>query len=377
MLGVCQRLPSVLVAALLSTLAVVTLTLAAPAQPSSGDPIALLVVVPQGLALDAVEVDRWMDLLKRERERQRLSPQELPLLRLSMGRAQHRTVLSSLGVEQAETILTLTCRRGGQGWPTEILAAHGDTAPDRIVASVKALLQNPEPAAEASVGLLLVVSGPQDEATVRPFLEELGAFWLQRYGRVRPGPYPLASYDLSVPATAQALRQAFPELREGEGPLVALALFSDGRPQELLSVYRSLETPASLVRELSAARVQAVASRPRPRTAAVALPASLPVELSAAQEQLLLVSRLHETGQQLWAATRDDKSLRNQGPKRILLRVVEESRRYLAGEEEAYQALTESLKDYDVEPLRLERHDDFAQTASRFWELTQNFLRKP
>jgi hypothetical protein len=339
--------------------------------------LSLLVVVPEQVPLDAIEVERWMDLLKVERQRQRLSPEQLPLLRLSMGRAQHRASLEKIGLSPGVSRLrTFTCWRDSNGWPSQIVEEHeAGTPPDLILARFVKHAQSPMPASGMVLGLLLV-SDEQSRQAVQPFLEELGRFWLQRYGRVTPAPYPLASYDLSQPTVVTAVQQAFPELMEGSHPLVALCVFEGSRPLEVLQLFRDLATPATLVREISGARAQAMASdlhRPA-RDRVVAIPEALPLGLSDEQQRLLLISRLNETAQQLWIATREDKSLRNQGPKRILLRVIEDSRRYLTGERSAQSALWESLRDYQVEPLRLERDSAVFEQAGRLLELSRSLL---
>ena len=347
-----------------------------PAQQPKG--LALLVVVPERLPLDALEVERWMDLLKIERDRQHLSSDELPLLRLSMGRAQHRTALQKLGLQSSDQVRTFTCRRDANGWPDKILAEHeAGTPPDQILVRLVKQRSAPEtPSAESSVGLLLVTEGDGAVST-RPFLEELGRFWLQRYGRVRPSPYPLASYDMAKPEVAEALRRAFPQLTDGAYPLVALCAFSNGQPSQVLQVFRGLDTPASLVREVSAARGRALTAGIAAGPPAPTLPGAETVGLSGEQERVLLVSRLNETALQLWNGAKEDKSLRNQGPKRVLLSVIEDSRRYLAGDAAALGLLQESLRDYQVEPLTVDPKSKSSEQAARLLELSRAVLESP
>lgn len=339
---------------------------------------ALLVVVPERLPLDALEVERWMDLLKIERDRQHLSSEELPLLRLSMGRAQHRAALEKLGLQSSDRIRTFTCRRDANGWPEQILAEHEPgTPPDQVLARLVKQRSAPEaPSAEASLGLLLVTDA-NDAVSTRPFLEELGRFWLQRYGRVRPSPYPLASYDVAKPEVAEALARAFPQLTDGAYPLVALCAFSDGQPSQVLQVFRGLDTPASLVREVSAARGRALTAGVTSSPSAPSVPSAETVGLSSEQERVLLVSRLNETALQLWNGAKEDKSLGNQGPKRVLLGVIEDSRRYLAGDAGALGLLQESLRDYQVEPLKVDPKSRSAEQAARLLELSRTLLESP
>lgn len=335
----------------------------------------LLVVVPRTMSLNALEVNRWVDLLKVERERRRRSPEELPILRLSPGESSHRKVLQGLGLDDRSEVRTYTCVRDAKGWPVRILRAHpGETPADAIVAES---LEAPAASTvknDQTVGLLLVGSA-ENHAMTETFLQELGRFWVARYGRVRPSPYPLASYDLGDSEVATALSSSFPELLD-RPPLVALCLFVKDQPREILQVYRALDTPASLVREISAARANALQGAIEP----VALPRRAPrakaVGLSDDQERVLLVSRLQETARQLWGAAQEDQSRHNQAAKRLLLRVVEESRRYLEGDPGAWLLLQESLRDYAVEPFVT---DDprLAEGLARFLHLGKTLLNGP
>lgn len=359
-------------------IAALLLLLVVPPLAAQQTPLALLIVVPERLPLDALEVERWMDLLKIERDRQHLSSEELPMLRLSMGRAQHRAALEKLGLQGSDQLRTFTCLRDSNGWPSRILSEHEPgTPPDIVLARVAKQKSAPEALSpEGTVGLLLV-SDAESAAGTRPFLEELGRFWLQRYGRVRPSPYPLASYNVSQQEVLEALRRAFPQLTDGAYPLVALCTFANGQPAEVLQVFRGLDTPASLVREISAARGRALSAGVKPASAPVSLPGPDPLGLTNEQEKVLLISRLNETALQLWNSAKDDKSLRNQGPKRILLRVIEDSRRYLAGDAAALGLLLESLRDYDVEPLKVDPKDKSAEQAARLLELGKALLAAP
>lgn len=347
--------------------------------PALSEPLdmALLVVVPEAVALDDPEVERWMNLLKAERERQRISSDELPMLRLSAGRAQHKTILQKLGLLPVERVRTFTCRRDHEGWPSQIVREHeaGSTA-DIVVGTVVQDRDAPVAAQGGGAVGLLLVSGADSSRLSEPFLQELGRYWLQRYGRVRPSPYPLASYDVSRPETEAALRLTFPKLMEGKLPLVALCVFDDGQPVEILQIFRGLDTPASLVREISAARGQAVTSAVAATAPSTSGPLATELGLSSEIERVLMVSRLNETAQQLWNASKEDKSQRNQGPKRILLRVIEESRRFVGGEAAAYGLLLESLRDYQVEPLKLDHGSKTTEQSARFLDLGKALLNQ-
>jgi hypothetical protein len=339
--------------------------------------LVLLVVVPDGLPLDASQVERWMDSLKRERERQRLTPEELPLLRLSMARAPHRSVLEKLGLQSAPGLRTFTCRRDATGWPDQIAIEHDSGTPaDQLLARVAREIREPQQAPTGATLGLLLVADPESAHRLNPFLEELGRYWLQRYGRVRPSPHPLASYDVQQPEVAQALQRAFPALGEGPYPLVALSVFEAGRPVEVLRVYSDFDAPASLVREISAARGQLLSQGRLPQGPVPSmLPGPRELALSSEQERLLLISRINETAQQLWNESKEDKTPRNQGAKRILLRVIEDSRRFLAGEKAALGSLRESLRDYQIEPLRVAVGP--TEQAARLLDLLAALLNLP
>ncbi len=335
----------------------------------------LLVVVPRTMSLNALEVDRWVDLLKIERERRRRNSAELPILRLSPGESSHRKVLQGLGLDDRSEVRTYTCLRDAKGWPVRILRAHpAETPADAIVSESLEAPVTPAVKNDQAVGLLLVGSA-EDRTTTEIFLKELGRFWVARYGRVRPSPYPLASYDLGDPEVAAALSSSFPELLD-RPPLVALCLFVDDQPIEIVQVYRALDTPASLVREISAARPAALKGSTRTAALPHRAPRAQSVGLSDDQERVLLVSRLQETARQLWGAAQEDQSRHNQAAKRLLLRVIEESRRYLDGESETWPLLQESLRDYAVEPFVT---DDprLAEGLARFLHLGKTLLGDP
>ena len=335
----------------------------------------LLVVVPASLEVNSLRVDRYVDLLKLERERRRYAPADLPILRLSQADLEHQKVLRRLGLTADDELRTYTCARDTRGWPLKVLQAHLAGTPADLVLS-EPVRAAPEVSleAEARVGVLLV-GRAEDRKLLDTFLKELGGFWLSRYGRVRPSPYPLASYDLDNPEVTASLESVFPELAE-EPPLVALCLFEGEQPSQLLKLYRGLDTPATLVRELSAARAQALELSPGPSDIATAAPSAQLVGVSPEQERALLVSRLLETARQLWSAAESDERRANQPAKRLLLKVIEESRRYLDQEEEAWSLLQESLRDYAVEPF-ISDEPRLAEAQARFLFLGKTLLAAP
>lgn len=332
----------------------------------------LLVVVPPTIELNGAQVDRWIAGLKAERDRRRHSADELPILRLSPADPSHRAVLRGLGLDDRSEIRTYTCARDAKGWPVKILWAHEPgVPPDRIVARTLEGSEVVSVVPEASVGLLLI-SRPEDQPKMELFLKELGRFWMSRYGRVRPSPYPVASYDLSNPEVGAALAASFPQLVQSP-PMVALCYFRNSQPVEILETYRDLDLPASLVRTVSSARSGSF--RAPVVSKMEGAPPATTVGVSVEQEQLLQVMRLQETARQLWNGSAGDEGRQNQAAKRILLRVIEESRRYIDGESAALPLLQESLRDYAVEPL-VSEDPKLAEAQARFLQLSRALAPK-
>ncbi len=338
----------------------------------------LVVILPSRTPLDSPAVNHWVELLKIERDRAKLTAEELPLLRLSVDNEYHLKALETLGVLPVTRVHTFICRRNSQGWPQKVLVEFPVEAPaDSIVGSARNLRSVEATTVELRKIGVLIVSRPDDEESVGVFLEELGRYWLQRYGRVRPAPYPLASYNLADTATDQALRLAFPELETAGAPRVALCAFREGRPVQVLEIFDQLGTPASLVRELSASRGRFLLETASPGEAdsqLSPLPSAEVRGLSESQEMFLVVSRLHETAQQLWNNIKDEDSAKNDGPRRLLLRIIEESRKFITGEAEAMLLLQESLKDFRVEPLILDPRSSLRDVQSRFQDLSKSVL---
>lgn len=112
------------------------------------------------------------------------------------------------------------------------------------------------PALGEEVGLLLLHRPDQTEEalTVKKFLQELGRHWQERYGRVKPPPYPLGYYSLADTKTVERVRQRFPDLKVDSGPTAALCLYEQQRPVEVLQIFEDFSEPAVLVRMISSAR---------------------------------------------------------------------------------------------------------------------------
>ena len=57
--------------------------------------------------------------------------------------------------------------------------------------------------------------------------------------------------------------------------------------------------------------------------------------------------------------------------------MIEDSRRYLAGDAGALGLLQESLRDYQVEPLKVDPKSRSAEQAARLLELSRTLLESP
>ena len=202
---------------------------------------------------------------------------------------------------------------------------------------------------------------------MQPFLSELGRHWMERYGRVRPSPYPLASYDLSQTGVLEGVRKAFPELLADESPKVALCFFSHGRPARVLEIYQDMTLPATLVRQISAARRRHLADTISTEDVAT-VPDPSVLELSDDQERTVLLSRVHELAQQLWRGSADPKS-ENRLAHRALLQIVELTRYDESGVRAWTIELREALADFQSEPLLLEPQSKLEPVQKQLLEI--------
>lgn len=356
------------------------LALSAGAEPSSR---VLVVLPPAGESAGSESVEEFVKMLKAARQALSLSAQELPLLRLSERLGTHQRVLTELGVALGPKPQLLLCRRASDGWPAEVLAEMPlDANPftflrdaldpkGSVTAPVDPPPPSPAPVPEGQLGFLLVYPKGQSATLIDPFLSELGRHWVERYGRVKPAPYPLAFYDSSDPLVAARLQEIHPELLQ-EPPLVAICSFSAGRPTQILETFRGLEFPATLVRELSAARTRHLAdSLQVGSVTAPELPGADSVTLSPGQHRLIALSRLHELARQLWSSSQDGEAGENRIARRVLLQISELGRETVEKPELWESQLREVLADYRQEPLRFAPGSELESLHQRFLYLVQ------
>lgn len=352
----------------------------------------VLVVLPAtGLSLDSPSVDSLVNRLKKGRLLTQTEPHTLPILRLDPTRKQHKLVLGKLGVSQSRQTRVLVCDRAESGWPESLVASFPESEKAKMIVRlarqrtrVKDQPENVKPPAEKTalkiseksqateVGLLLLHSPDEskDSVLVREFLSELGSHWLQRYGRIKPAPYPLAYYDLSQPDVVSRLK-TFDQALVGATPRAALCLFQRGRPQRVLEVYSSLELPASLVRRVSSARARHLADTISLKVSqSASLPEPSTVRLTASQETSILLGRLHESAQQLWVGVSKDENPQNVTSRRLLLRVVELTRHDSKKWKPSERAeLKLALDDFVEEPLILPEDSYLRAIQQRLLEL--------
>ncbi len=367
----------------------------------------VLVVVPsRGATVQGQEVEQVVDMLKAARKELGLNSQEMPILRLSLRQEKAALVLQSLGVKATGEPQVLLCRRGSDGWPELLLRqlSRGEnpllfvrsavrdpdrrelpsrdddpTLPPRQDVESTGLAGGPEPresklAPTGQLGLLLAYRA-EDKEVVQPFLSELGRHWMERYGRVKPSPFPLASYNLSDTRVGEALEKAFPDLVSDLEPKVALCYFQQGRPVKILEVVNDLSLPATTVRVLSAARHRHMAESISV-TVDSAAPAATEMSLSEDQEQTVLISRVHELAQRL-ARGSSDPDPANRLAHRTLLQIVELTRSSDEDNRELTHDLREALADYQSEPLLLEPDSSLRSFQEQFLELIRSLLQGP
>jgi hypothetical protein len=323
--------------------------------------------------------------LKRSRAILGIEASQLPILRLDPSLSRHRSQLTSLGVAAAaDTVTLLLCERGGSGWPRQVLAKRLGTTETRDL--VKEAIERssesfadgehkvesgevkPVSTVSTELGILLVrkVEDPAECELVESFLTELGRYWMQRYGRVKPTPYPLAYYNVSDEKTLARLQSTLPELVSQPTPLAAVCFYSQGRPVQVLEVHTDLDLPATLVRQLSSARRRHLADTVVLSPAVgTQLPTADAVSLTGAQQMDLVQSRVHEMAQQLWAGSSDGDAGENRLARRLLLKLTEQTH----GEEEWTESklteLKETLEDFMEEPLLLPKDSELVDVQAR------------
>ena len=355
----------------------------------------MLVVLPAleqsayGEATDSV-----VDRLKVARAAVGLEPGALPILRLDPAKANHNQVLVKLGLTQGPWAVIAVCTQATNGWPSQVvkqfssmdrprlvvLSGVGDADKDSASSEADEERESESEISDvskpvANVGVLLVRESerPEQVELSSHILRELGRHWLQRYGRVRPSPYPLASYDFSDPLVKERVSQSFSELKDSSLPLVCLALFEDRRPVKILEAYSDLQTPATLVRRLSGARGRHLAETIELGEGATGTPEASLLSLSDDQESALLLGRLQESARQLWSGMDDGPGGVNKLARRALLAIVQaadnqEATAPLNGE------LRSALEDFQAEKIVLQPDSELQDVLSRLRALTTTLL---
>lgn len=353
-----------------------------------------VVVPPTGQSADSAEVGGVVEALKSQRARFKVDSSVLPILRLRSEQSTHQQLMGELGIRLHDDTQIYLCRRGGDGWPRAVMAFfEGPDAAERAVRTALGLPVSPprhksEPVRTESVskmgapgspevGLLLVYRGESGDSqeSVKAFLGELGQYWAQRYGRVKPTPYPLGYYNLSNPEVSRGVARAFPNLAETEAPVVALAMYRQGVPVRLLEVFPDLSLPAGLVRRISSVRTRHLAhtleieSVENPE-----LPAVEQLELSREMELKVVQSRLHELARQLWSSSSDGKNGENRVTRRVLQRIAELTAPAVESNLESQALLSAALEDFEAEPLILPEGSDMEPLQEQLLHLGRSLL---
>jgi len=360
----------------------------ASAQSASGRYV--LVLIPaRGESTESERVDLVVARLKAERRRLTDQPGDLPILRLDPERKSHASVLRELEIEVGDKPKILLCNRAESGWPhgvvgplspkdnlVSVIANVAAGKPLRIESKKQPTAKPPADPRTHQVGLVLYYdpSAAGEKILVDTFLKELGRHWLERYGRVEPAPFPLASYNRGDQLVASRLKESLPALGEASVPVAALCLFQGGAPNRVLEVFRELELPATLVRRISGARTRHLSeSVILAEEGEVPEPAQL--ALSREQEYSILQSRLHEMARQLWKGVDDGESDQNRLSRKLLLQIVELTRSGKPLDEAEQKSLRAALEDYLEEPLLLSESSEYGPIQERLLELARSLLR--
>ena len=371
----------------------------------------ILVAVPKRMDLQSEAVERLVKQAKSYRAGRNESVNSWPIVRLSNGLEAHLKVLQELGLSKLDDPVVYMCSRGPRGWPTALLkpltlapqgVSPGPRAIDRDSQESKrgpqASGQSPKPSdienAEATVkkssppelsadlelGYLLYyrTGDAAASAQVKSLVKELGRFWLERYGRARPAPFPLAFYDASSPLVKARVHSRWPEMGDGSQPVLFLVSYQQKRPESVLARVEDLDLPAQAIRSAAALRrrwqnrVQLTPNSPNAQD--TPLPEAVP--LDDGEETYLLVLRIRELAQQLWLSSEGGPQLSPES-KRRLIAVSELCRKYLDGDEERLAAIREALA--DLEELDLDRPSPSARLRtvwSRLRSLSKQLLQR-
>ena len=353
----------------------------------------VLVVLPaleqaaHGKATDSV-----VDKLKAARAALGVEPGGLPILRLDPTKKNHRQVLTKLGLSRSSLAVIAVCSQAASGWPSQVVKQFSEEDPPRLVIErgigmsreqsgqidrTERIASSQEPSkAVANVGILLIRDSeqPQQVELTHLFLRELGRHWMERYGRVRPSPYPLASYDFSDPVVRERVSKSFSELADATKPLVCLALFEDRRPIRVLDVFEEVQTPATLVRRLSGVRGRHLAE-----TIDVGdggeeeVPEASVLTMTDDLESALLLGRVQESARQLWSGMDDGPDGVNRLARRALLAIVQAIDDQQANAPVS-QALRSALEDFQAEKILLPPDSELQGVLSRLRALTTTLL---
>lgn len=350
----------------------------------------VFVVVPSlDERVDSSGVEACVAGIKAERERFGVASEVLPILRINPEAQQQMAILRSLGVNQTSQLQLLLCRRRADGWPDRLSGLYSGEFAVRD-AMREALGLAPMVKQERSqggvsplekplteIGLLLTYrhADSQAKASAEAFLEELGRYWTQRYGRVRPVPYPLGHYNLTDPETERRVFRAFPELGEVQGPSISLCLFDQGRPRKILEVFDDLELPATLVRRISSSRTKHLAvSVELPASSGEVSPVMSEVSFAMDEQQDMSSDRMHEIARQLWSRAEDGPKGENRVTRRLLLVISELTRVGLSRSKQEEQQLFDALEDYQAEPLILPSDSELTSLQEQLLQIVEQTL---
>jgi hypothetical protein len=357
----------------------------------------VLVIVPaQGGSPIGQATEGMVENLKEQRGRLVTDPAALPILRLDPERAHHARVLKTLDIELTGETQVFLCSRSESGWPDKkhrqllepgdllsTISAVSSGSPEQpAVATKKAppktTPNSPETSLDASRIGVLLYHDPEDEKQaeqVSDFLKELGRHWMERYSRVEPAPYPLAFYNSGDSTTVSRLTDSLPSIASSRSPSVALCFYSSGRPVEVLEIFPDLQLPATLVRQLSAARTRHLVDslRPSPQEQ-TSLPEPVTLVLSDTQERDILLTRLHETAQQLWGGVDDGENGENRLSRKLLLTIIETTRVHRNRTPEVERQLFDALDDFEAEPVLLPEGSEYAPVQERLLELGDTLM---
>lgn len=371
----------------------------------------VLVVLPaRGESVSSQRMNQRVSEVKEARTELNLTKDGLPILRLTPVQGRAAQAFSDIGVEPGERIRVLLCTRVAGGWPGKILAecaidespavflrrewgrrmgtssvasgqssSHEDRYSEKDALGTTRWTSNSASRTVSSqVGILLLFRGSQEESELKPFLAALGKHWADRYGRVRPSPYPLASYDLSDRRVSDGVERAFPELDGLAGPTLALCLFEDGTPTAILQTHSALEDPERLVGVVVEVRREHLSESLSKRPVRVNLPLPRSLEMSTNQERTVSLSRLHELAQQLRRESEGsgESGRDNEQARRALAKILELTQYDASlGEGRWSPELRQALVDYSDEPLHLEVGTASERTQEQLLRVINELLR--